>query len=83
MECHSRVLCGALNQPVQRESLVDFIAKRRVAHLRTRALGSGVGRVLGHSGLNGSNSRLGFEGGALGWGAGFSRGVLGGATGAV
>ena len=83
MARHPRVLCGALDQPVQRQPLVDLVAHLSVVHRRTHAFGSGVGRVLGQSGLNGSSSRRGWGGGVCGAGAGSTCGSSGGATGSV
>jgi hypothetical protein len=62
MECHSRVLRCALDQPIQRQPLVDFITQPVVVHRRPCAFGSGVGRVWGQSGLNGSSLRRGSGG---------------------
>jgi hypothetical protein len=78
MKGHSRVLSRTLNEPIQRVPFLNL--KPLVGHGPVPALGGGVGRVLGHSGLNGSGSGFGWAGGA---GSGALRGVLGGAIGSV
>src|SRR4051812_2422199 len=76
------MLRGALDQPVEGETFLNL--KLLVSH-NVYAFGGGVGRVSGQSGLKGSGSRLGCDGGATG-----SRGVgsgcagfVGGASGSV
>src|SRR5258708_10771267 len=84
MKRHARVLSGTLDQPIQHQTLVDLIAQIVIAHGQTCAFGSGVGRVEGQSGLNGSNSRCGWGGGTVcGKGAGSACGLSGGASGSV
>lgn len=82
MKGHARVLCGALNEPVQGESLLNL--KPLVAHAGY-AFGGGVGRVSGQSGEKGSGSGLGSEGevtGSCGVGSGCA-GFVGGVMGSV
>lgn len=89
MKRRSCVLRRALNQPIQSEPLVNLAAERLVTHFRVCALGGGVGRVFGQSGLKGSGSGSGsgcdgdgtFDGCVVG--SGSSRGVLGGTRGSV
>src|SRR5437868_153690 len=86
MEGHACMLGSALDQPIQGEALIDLVAEVVIGHRRPFALGAGIGRVLGQSGLKGSSSRCGLGGGALrraGFGEGSSRGLLGGASGSV
>src|SRR4051812_4096002 len=86
MEGHACMLGSALDQPIEGEALVDLVAETVVGHRRPSALGAGIGRVLGQSGLKGSSSRCGFWGGASrrdGFGAGSLRGLVGGASGSV
>jgi hypothetical protein len=82
VEGHARVLCSALDEPVERETFLNL--KLPVSHT-IYAFGGGVGRVSGQSGLKGSGSRFGCDGGATrsrGVGSGCA-GFVGGASGSV
>jgi uncharacterized membrane protein YgcG len=83
MRGHSRVLCRALDQPIQRQALVDLGAHVDRVHRYAAALGRGVGRSLGQVGSNGSSSRRGSGCGASGGGAGSLYGLVVGGAGSV
>src|SRR6185436_17258940 len=63
MKRHSSVLGRSLDEPVEREPLLDLVLEHLGFHATSAwAFGGGVGRVLGQSGLKGSGSGLGCDG---------------------